>query len=86
MPGVLVSGTLAGMPILDVRAKPNARVSRLERQADGSWLAYLASPPVDGKANEELIALVARTFACARSAVTIKRGASGRLKRVQVPD
>ena len=48
------------MPILQVKAKPNARVSLLTRQADGTWLAQLKSAPVDGKANAELIELVAR--------------------------
>jgi hypothetical protein len=51
---------------------------------EGAWLAQLKSPPVDGKANQELIALVAKHFGCAKSAVSIKSGASGRLKLVQV--
>jgi uncharacterized protein YggU (UPF0235/DUF167 family) len=34
-----------------VKVKPNARQSSLQRQPDGSWLALLKSPPVDGKAN-----------------------------------
>jgi len=74
------------MPILDIRAKPNSRVSLLLRQADGTWLAHLKSPPVDGKANAELVELVARSFGCAKSAVAIKGGATGRIKRIIVPD
>lgn len=74
------------MPILQVKAKPNARVSMLTRQADGTWLAQLKSPPVDGKANAELIALVAREFGCSKSSVAIKAGAGGKFKRVVVPD
>ncbi len=74
------------MPILQVKAKPNARVSALTRQEDGSWLAQLKSPPVDGKANAELIELVARTFGCAKSSVIVKSGAGARYKRVQFPD
>ena len=74
------------MPILMVKAKPNSRVSSLSQQEDGTWLAQLKSPPVDGKANAELIALVAREFGCAKSAITIKTGAGSKLKRVIVPD
>lgn len=74
------------MPILQVKAKPNSRVSQLSRQADGTWLAQLKSPPVDGKANAELVELVAREFGCAKSSVTIKTGAGSKLKRVVVPD
>lgn len=74
------------MPILLVKAKPNARVSTLTRQDDGTWLAQLKSPPVDGKANAELISLVAKEFACAKSSVTIRAGAGSKLKRVEIPD
>jgi uncharacterized protein (TIGR00251 family) len=69
---------------LQVKVKPNARASSLVQAADGSWLAQLKAPPVDGKANEELIGLIARHFGCAKSAVAIRSGASGRIKRVQV--
>ena len=77
---------LMRMPILMVRAKPNARVSALTLQEDGTWLAQLRSPPVDGKANAELVALVARQFGCAKSRVDITSGAGSKLKRVSVPD
>ena len=69
---------------LTVKVKPNARESRLEELPDGTWLAALKSPPVDGKANAELIALVARQFGCPKSRVVIRRGASGRLKLVTI--
>lgn len=74
------------MTTLQVKVKPNARVSALEQQPDGSWLAQLKSPPVDGKANLELIALVAQHFGRRKSEVSIRSGASGRMKLVQVDD
>lgn len=74
------------MRTLHVKVKPNARASSLAQQADGTWLAQLKSPPVDGKANEELIALVARHFGCRKAQVTIKSGASARLKWLQVTE
>ncbi len=70
--------------VLQIKVKPNARASVLEPSADGIWQAQLKAAPVDGKANEELVALVARHFGCRRSAVTIRSGASGRLKLVRV--
>jgi uncharacterized protein len=69
---------------IQVKVKPNARSSSLEEAEGGLWLAQLKSPPVDGKANEELVALVARHFGCARAAVSIKSGASGRLKLIRI--
>lgn len=70
--------------LIQVKVKPNARVSRLEEVAGGPWLARLKSPPLDGKANQELVLLIARHFACPKSAVSIKSGAAGRLKLVKI--
>ena len=73
------------MKTLQVKVKPNARSSSLE-EADGVWLAQLKSPPVDGKANAELIALIAEKFGCRKAQVTIKAGAGGRMKLVRIED
>lgn len=67
-----------------VRVKPRARASRLEQQPDGQWVAHLKAPPVDGKANDELVALVARHFGCPKAAVEIARGAAARTKLLRV--
>ncbi len=74
------------MKIIQVKVKPNARTSVLEAQPDGTWLARIHAPPVDGKANEELIRLVAKHFGLRRAEVTIKSGASARMKLLQLPD
>lgn len=71
---------------IQVKVKPGARVSALTESEDGVWVAQLKSPPVDGKANEELIALVARTFGRPKSAVSIKSGASARTKLIRIED
>lgn len=70
--------------LMQIKVKPRARVSSLEQTQDGTWLANLKSAPVDGKANSELVALVAERFNCRKAAVTITSGASGRTKRVRV--
>jgi uncharacterized protein (TIGR00251 family) len=70
--------------VLEVKVKPNARASILTQTPEGTWRAELKSPPVDGKANQELIALVAAHFGCRKADVSIQSGASGRLKRVRV--
>jgi len=67
-----------------IQVKPNARASALVQLADGSWQAQLKSLPVDGKANEELVALVARHFGCRKAEVAIKSGATGRRKLVRI--
>jgi uncharacterized protein YggU (UPF0235/DUF167 family) len=69
---------------LVIKVKPNARASLLTLQDDGTWLALLKSAPVDGKANAELVALVARHFGCAKRDVMIRSGAGARVKHVVV--
>jgi uncharacterized protein (TIGR00251 family) len=73
------------MKTLQIKVKPNARESRLVQNPDGTWEARLKSPPVDGKANRELIGLVAEHFGCGKSQVEIRSGAAGRLKLVRIP-
>jgi uncharacterized protein (TIGR00251 family) len=70
--------------VIEVKVKPNSRVSLLEQGEGGVWFAQVKSPPVDGKANEELLALVARHFGCRKSAVSLKSGASARTKLVRI--
>jgi uncharacterized protein len=71
---------------LQVKVKPSARTSALDELADGTWLARLKSAPVDGKANDELVALIARRFGLRKSQVAISSGASGRMKLVRIAD
>ena len=52
-------------------------------QADRLVVAVNAAP-VDGKANEAVIRVLAQTFAVPRSAVTIVRGETGRKKTLHV--
>lgn len=70
--------------ILRIRVKPRSASNSLDQLADGSWVARVQAPPVDGKANKELLALVARHFGTRKTNVTIKSGASGRIKIVHI--
>lgn len=72
--------------IIQVKVTPRARVASLTQAPDGTWVAKLKSPPVDGKANAELIALVAEQFGCSKAAVSIRAGKSGRRKLIQIAD
>ena len=72
--------------VIQVKVKPNSRASLLEQKEDGTWLAQIKSPPVDGKANEELVGLVAKHFKCRRSDVSIKSGGSSRIKLIQLSE
>jgi uncharacterized protein YggU (UPF0235/DUF167 family) len=70
--------------VITVRAKPRSPVSALEPESPGTWVARLRSSPVDGKANAELIALVAKHFGCARSSVSVISGGTARRKLIRI--
>ena len=72
------------MTVMQIRVKPRSRTSSLVQMSDGTWVANLKSPPVDGKANAELVELVAEHWKCRKAEVTIKSGASGRMKLVKI--
>ncbi|MFB2835265.1 DUF167 domain-containing protein [Floridanema evergladense] len=67
-----------------VKVKPNSKQQNIQEEADGSLIVHLKSPPVDGKANEELIKLLAEKFNVSKSQITIKSGLSSRTKLVEI--
>ncbi|WP_298919402.1 DUF167 domain-containing protein [uncultured Nostoc sp.] len=67
-----------------VKVKPNSKQQKIEEQLDGSLTVYLKSPPVDGKANEELIKLLADKFDLPKSHIRIKLGLSSRQKLIEI--
>jgi uncharacterized protein (TIGR00251 family) len=69
---------------LRVRVKPRASKSRVLGEKEGELEVAVAAPPVDGKANEELVRVLAAHFDVPKSAVAIARGESGRSKLVRL--
>lgn len=67
-----------------VKVKPNSKQQKIEEQPDGSLTVHLKSPPVDGKANEELIKLLSEKFDVPKSYIRIKSGLSSRQKLVEI--
>jgi uncharacterized protein len=70
--------------LVRIKVKPNSKKPRIEEAPDGSLTVYLQSPPVDGKANEELIERLAARYGVPKSRVRIKSGLSGRNKFVEI--
>jgi hypothetical protein len=67
-----------------VKVKPNCKEQKIEEQSDGSLTVKLKSAPVDGKANEELIKLLAEKFKVSKSRISIKSGLSSRQKLIEI--
>lgn len=67
-----------------VKVKPNSRQQKIEEETDGSLTVHLKSPPVDGKANDELIQILAKKFDVPKSSIRIKSGLSSRNKLIEI--
>ncbi len=67
-----------------VTVKPNSGKSQVDEAKGGSLIVRLKSAPVDGKANEELVKILAKHFGVIQRAIVIKNGANGRKKIVEI--
>lgn len=69
--------------LVSVRVIPRSTRNQLEWNGE-ILKARLTAPPVDGAANEALIALLANRLALPRRAISIVRGATTRQKVVSI--
>lgn len=67
-----------------MRVIPRASRSEIVGEHDGSLKVKLASPPVDGAANAELIKLFAKKFDVSRGDVEIVSGETSKNKRIKI--
>lgn len=67
-----------------VKVKPNSKQQKITEEEDGSLTIRLKSPPVDGKANEELVKILAAKFNVPKSYIRIKSGVSSRQKLIEI--
>lgn len=82
--GTVPLSILPYMTILNIKVKPLSRQSLIREETDGSLTVHLKSPPVDGKANRELIKLLAKKLGVPPSQIHIKSGLSSRHKLVEI--
>ncbi len=67
-----------------VRVRPNAARSEVVEYRDDRLWVRLAAPPVEGRANEELIRLLSATMGVRKGDVAIIKGLKSRTKVVAV--
>ena len=70
--------------IFDVRVVPRASKSEIIGEHDGALKVRIASPPVDGAANLELIRVLAKKLGVSRNDIEIISGATSKNKRIRV--
>ena len=82
--GALKLSVDAGVVRFSVHAKPRAKKSRIVGVHGDALDVALAAPPVDGAANQELVATLASALGLAKKQVSLVRGESSRMKLVAV--
>ena len=70
--------------LIQVRVIPRARRTEISGRRGAAILIRLAAPPVDGAANDALIAYLAERLGLPQRRITIARGGSGRDKTLAV--
>jgi len=85
MTALKISESSDGITI-ECRVSPRAGKSRIKGEVDGILLVALAAPPVEGAANDELIALLSKELAVPKSRISILRGRRSRKKVVRIMD
>ena len=70
--------------ILDVRVVPRAKRTELAGTRDGVIVIRVSAPPVEGAANDAVIAFLADRLGIPRRHIRIVSGETGRRKRLDV--
>ena len=69
---------------ISVRVKPGTKgITRLEKQEDGSYVAFFFSRAHDGEANKALFELISDEFHVAKTQISIVSGAKSRQKIIE---
>ncbi|MDR7898450.1 DUF167 domain-containing protein [Thermosynechococcus sp. JY1334] len=66
--------------------KPNARTSSVSVNSDGQLVVAVRAPATEGRANEELIAVLAAYFQVPKSRIQLTKGHTSRYKVVELLD
>jgi hypothetical protein len=69
---------------LNVVVKSNARKNAVETREDGSLVVYVSTPPIEGRANERLVEVLAEHFGRPRRDIVIVSGVRSKRKIVEV--
>lgn len=70
--------------LLALAVMPRAKRTQADGLHDGALRVRLAAPPVDGKANDRLLAWLASELGCPRHDLSLLRGHTARRKWVQI--
>jgi uncharacterized protein len=69
---------------ITVQVKPNARRDEVLIREDGVYVVKVSVPPIEGRANERLIEILAAYFKKPKRSIDILAGAHGKHKIVEI--
>ena len=70
--------------LLQLSVMPNAKRTEVDGLHVGALRVRLAAPPIDGRANEALVAWLAKSLGVPKRDVEVLRGESSRRKQVAI--
>ena len=71
---------------LRILVKTSASAPRVENSTEYDYLVSVKEPPIDGKANQAIIKLISEYINIPKSLISIKSGASSKIKTIIVND
>jgi uncharacterized protein YggU (UPF0235/DUF167 family) len=71
---------------LRILVKTSASVPRVENSTEYDYLVSVKEPPIDGKANQAIIKLISEYLNIPKSLISIKSGASSKIKTIIIND
>jgi uncharacterized protein (TIGR00251 family) len=69
---------------ISVKVKPNARKNEVKQIDANNFIVSVSVPPVEGKANEKVIELLADHFGKSKRSINILHGMTGKIKIVDI--
>lgn len=69
---------------ISIKAKPNSREEKVEQITEAEFIVSVKEPPVQGRANEAIIRILADYFNVSKSQVRIVSGWTSRQKVIEV--
>jgi len=72
--------------VFNVRVVPNAGRSLVKKELNGHFKVYLTKPAIEGRANKELIKLLAEYLGVKKCLIDIVKGERSRDKLVRITE
>ena len=72
--------------ILHLRVRAGSKFNQLTNDSEGKLVMKIKAPPVDGKANEEVIRFLSEILRIPKSKISIAGGRTNPYKKIEVMD